>query len=117
MLSYDDTLSSVRQLMLRSPECNIQFTNPMIYFSEALTLISVRCTMYNSVFFRTYDAVEFRPGPYLNVIIGPNATGKSSVVCAICLGLGGKTAFLGRAKDPSDYIKHGQQQAFIEIEL
>ena len=37
--------------------------------------------------FVTYDWVEFRPGPYLNMIIGPNGTGKSSIACAICLGL------------------------------
>jgi len=38
--------------------------------------------------FVTYDAVEFRPGPYLNMILGPNGTGKSSIACAICIGLG-----------------------------
>jgi hypothetical protein len=37
--------------------------------------------------FVTYDFVEFRPGPYLNMILGPNGTGKSSIACAICLGL------------------------------
>lgn len=37
--------------------------------------------------FVTYDYVEFRPGPYLNMIIGPNGTGKSSIACAIALGL------------------------------
>lgn len=38
--------------------------------------------------FVTYTAVEFFPGPRLNMIIGPNGTGKSTLVCAICLGLG-----------------------------
>ena len=38
--------------------------------------------------FVTYTAVEFLPGPSLNMIIGPNGTGKSTLVCAICLGLG-----------------------------
>ena len=37
--------------------------------------------------FVTYDFVEFRPGPYLNMIVGPNGTGKSSIACAIALGL------------------------------
>lgn len=37
--------------------------------------------------FVTYDDVEFRPGSYLNMILGPNGTGKSSIACAICLGL------------------------------
>jgi len=38
--------------------------------------------------FVTYTAVEFSPGPSLNMVIGPNGTGKSTLVCAICLGLG-----------------------------
>ncbi|GFO25794.1 structural maintenance of chromosomes protein 5-like [Plakobranchus ocellatus] len=67
--------------------------------------------------FLTYDEVEFRTGPYLNVIIGPNGTGKSAIVCAICLGLAGKTSWLGRASDPKDFIKYGAQSAKIEIEL
>lgn len=38
--------------------------------------------------FVTYTAVEFLPGPSLNMVIGPNGTGKSTLVCALCLGLG-----------------------------
>lgn len=68
-------------------------------------------------FTRTYDSVEFLTGPSLNVIIGPNGTGKSSIVCAICLGLGGKTGLLGRAQQVGDYIKYGCSKAKIELEL
>lgn len=45
----------------------------------------VRVQLQNFV---TYTAVEFFPGPSLNMVIGPNGTGKSTLVCAICLGLG-----------------------------
>ena len=38
--------------------------------------------------FVTYSQVEVFPGPNLNMVIGPNGTGKSTIVCAICLGLG-----------------------------
>ena len=37
--------------------------------------------------FVTYDYVQFHCGPYLNMILGPNGTGKSSIACAIALGL------------------------------
>ncbi|KAL8815213.1 MAG: hypothetical protein Q9223_005629 [Gallowayella weberi] len=67
--------------------------------------------------FVTYTAVEFLPGPSLNMVIGPNGTGKSTLVCAICLGLGWGPQHLGRAKDVSEYVKHGEQEATIEIEL
>ncbi|XP_059171563.1 structural maintenance of chromosomes protein 5-like [Physella acuta] len=67
--------------------------------------------------FLTYDSVEFKTGPYLNIIIGPNGTGKSAIVCAICLGLAGKTTWLGRASDAKDFIKYGSEKAKIVIEL
>ncbi|KAI5195280.1 structural maintenance of chromosomes 5 smc5 [Aureobasidium subglaciale] len=74
----------------------------------------VRVGMKNFV---TYTSAEFLPGPSLNMIIGPNGTGKSTLVCAICLGLGAKPDVLGRAKDPSEFVKHGMKEAEIEIEL
>ena len=67
--------------------------------------------------FVTYDAVEFCPGPYLNMIIGPNGTGKSTVVCAIALGLGWKPEILGRAKDVASFVKLGHESGWVEIEL
>ncbi|KAF2499477.1 P-loop containing nucleoside triphosphate hydrolase protein [Lophium mytilinum] len=74
----------------------------------------VRITLTNFV---TYTAAEFLPGPSLNMVIGPNGTGKSTLVCAICLGLGWSASNLGRAKDIVEYIKHGAREAEIEIEL
>ena len=67
--------------------------------------------------FRTYDSVEFTAGPQLNVVIGPNGTGKSTIVCAICLGLAGKTVWLGRAQQVSEFIKYGTNKGRIELEL
>ncbi|KAK0188724.1 P-loop containing nucleoside triphosphate hydrolase protein [Armillaria mellea] len=65
----------------------------------------VRMQLQNFV---TYDWVEFRPGPYLNMIIGPNGTGKSSIACAICLGLGCEI---------NSFVKQGKTSGHIEIEL
>ena len=67
--------------------------------------------------FVTYTSAEFRPGPSLNMVIGPNGTGKSTLVCALCLGLGWPTHHLGRAKDAAEFVKHGSREATIEIEL
>jgi structural maintenance of chromosomes protein 5 len=74
----------------------------------------VRVKLVNFV---TYSNVEFFPGPSLNMVIGPNGTGKSTLVCAICLGLGWGSQYLGRAKDLGDFVKHGASEAQIEIEL
>lgn len=54
---------------------------------------------------RTYDYTEVYPGPNLNMIVGANGTGKSSIVCAICLGLAGKTAILGRGDKVNSRLK------------
>ena len=67
--------------------------------------------------FVTYESAEFLPGPNLNMVIGPNGTGKSSLVCAICLGLGWGPQHLGRATQIGEFIKHGLDDAYIEIEL
>lgn len=67
--------------------------------------------------FLTYSNVVIRPGPRLNMVVGPNGTGKSSVLNAICLGLGGSKNVLGRADDVRNFIQHGKDKAMIEITL
>ncbi|KAJ2985574.1 hypothetical protein NUW58_g5457 [Xylaria curta] len=67
--------------------------------------------------FVTYKHAEFLPGPNLNMVIGPNGTGKSSLVCAICLGLGYHPKHLGRASHVGEFVKHGEESAAIEVEL
>ncbi|XXH02793.1 hypothetical protein Hte_009179 [Hypoxylon texense] len=67
--------------------------------------------------FVTYEHAEFKPGPNLNMVIGPNGTGKSSLVCAICLGLGYSPKNLGRGDKMGEFVKHGKEAATVEIEL
>ncbi|KAK4102068.1 SMC5-like protein [Parathielavia hyrcaniae] len=67
--------------------------------------------------FVTYEEAEFFLGPNLNMVIGPNGTGKSSLVCAICLGLGYASSVLGRASAFGEFVKHGKDEAEIEVEL
>lgn len=50
----------------------------------------------------TYDFVEFNPGPHLNMIIGPNGTGKSTIAAGIAIGLG----FKPEVSPP--YIEHAR---------
>jgi len=51
------------------------------------------------------------------MIIGPNGTGKSTFVCAVCLGLAGSPLLLGRQKALAGFIKNGEQSAFVETTL
>uniref|UniRef100_A0A8C6YF94 Structural maintenance of chromosomes protein 5 n=1 Tax=Naja naja TaxID=35670 RepID=A0A8C6YF94_NAJNA len=55
--------------------------------------------------------------PHLNMIVGANGTGKSSIVCAICLGLAGKPSFIGRGEKIGQFVKHGCNKGTVEIEV
>ena len=92
----------------------------------------VRIACHNFV---TYTSVEFFPGPDLNMIIGPNGTGKSTIACAIAIGLGFPTSVrtvllshvsvahhvykqvLGRQSKISGFVKNGAATGWVEIEL
>lgn len=99
--------------------------------------------MFAFKFFSTYDYVKFQPGLQLNVIIGPNGTGKSTLIAAIVLGMGGRPELLSRALNVNessqnnpyfqrslisvfthfprtqvgDYVKNGKQSATISIAI
>lgn len=64
--------------------------------------------------FTTYSHGEFKLSPSLNMIIGPNGTGKSTLVAAICLGLGGKLELIKR-KTMKSMIKTGTTESTIEL--
>ncbi|KAG7192157.1 Structural maintenance of chromosomes protein 5 [Scheffersomyces spartinae] len=66
--------------------------------------------------FTTYSYGEFKLGPRLNMIVGPNGTGKSTLVAAICLGLGGKLELIKR-KTMKSMIRNGKTRGTIEITL
>lgn len=84
-----------------------------------------RIKLHNFMSYRDAEIVD--PGPFLNCIIGPNGTGKSSIVCAMCVGLGGSLKVTERgdkigtcvhgngcAKDEKgEYIRAG----YVETEL
>uniref|UniRef100_A0A4W5NZ89 Structural maintenance of chromosomes protein 5 n=1 Tax=Hucho hucho TaxID=62062 RepID=A0A4W5NZ89_9TELE len=63
---------------------------------------------------RTYDHSIVHPGPNLNMIVGVNGTGKSSIICVICLGLAGKTTILGRGDKVGLYVKRGCNKGSVE---
>ena len=90
-------------------------------------LTRARSLLARSNFMSYRDAEIADPGTRLNCIVGPNGTGKSSIVCAMCVGLGGPLKITGRG----DQIKacvHGEgktpdgnggviRAGFVETEL
>lgn len=67
--------------------------------------------------FMTYSRCTIEPGPTLNLVLGPNGTGKSSLVCALCVGLAGSTKLLGRADDVGSYIRRGTTESQVTVTL
>jgi chromosome segregation ATPase len=46
-----------------------------------------------------------------------NISQQSSILCAICLGLGGEPRLLGRADQVETFIQNGEEDAKIELEV
>ncbi|XP_037941718.1 structural maintenance of chromosomes protein 5-like [Teleopsis dalmanni] len=67
--------------------------------------------------FLTYKKFKFNAEPYLNLIIGPNGTGKSSIVSAIVLVFGGEPKLLGRNNDLSTYVRSGSSAAYVCVKI
>lgn len=49
--------------------------------------------------------------------MGPNGTGKSSIIAAIAIGLGWHPSVLGRSRELIEYIRYGCDAAMVEIVL
>lgn len=50
-----------------------------------------------------------------NQVIGPNGTGKSSIVASIIIGMGGSTKILSERNKLADYVKNGKDIAQITV--
>ncbi|KAK7485360.1 hypothetical protein BaRGS_00023459 [Batillaria attramentaria] len=55
--------------------------------------------------------------PHVNFIVGNNGSGKSAVVTALVVGLGGKAAVTNRGTQIKSFIKYGKQTGEVEIRL
>lgn len=51
------------------------------------------------------------------MIIGPNGTGKSTLVSAIVLGLGGDPKILARSSSIGEYVKNGCESSKVAVEV
>jgi structural maintenance of chromosomes protein 5 len=74
----------------------------------------MRIQMHN---FLVYRDVTVPVGPRLNLVLGPNGTGKSSIVCALALALSGSPKILGRADNLAEFVMHEKDDAWVEVEL
>jgi structural maintenance of chromosomes protein 5 len=64
--------------------------------------------------------MHFFVGPRLNIVLGPNGTGKSALTHAICLACGGKPSSVGRSDDLKQFVKRDTEKhilSFCEVDL
>ncbi|KAG5637884.1 hypothetical protein H0H81_002847 [Sphagnurus paluster] len=73
-----------------------------------------RIEMHN---FMCHKYLTFDFGPQINFIIGHNGSGKSAVLSAITVALGGKSNSTGRGTGLKSFIKEGQSVAEVTITL
>lgn len=77
----------------------------------------VRVAMRN---FLTYSDTVAYPGPELNVVLGPNGTGKSALTHAICLACGGAPKSIGRSDDITQFVKRNSESegiSYCEVDI
>ncbi|KAF5389279.1 hypothetical protein D9757_003408 [Collybiopsis confluens] len=67
--------------------------------------------------FMCHKYLSFQFGPQINFIIGHNGSGKSAVLSAITIALGGKSNSTGRGTGLKSFIREGQPAAEVTISL
>ncbi|KAL4948007.1 hypothetical protein BDW69DRAFT_177269 [Aspergillus filifer] len=73
-----------------------------------------RVECYN---FMCHDHFQVELGPLINFIVGKNGSGKSAVLTAITLCLGGKASATNRGQSLKSFIKEGKESATIVVRI
>ncbi|RDL32494.1 Uncharacterized protein BP5553_08950 [Venustampulla echinocandica] len=67
--------------------------------------------------FMCHDRLHVQLGPLINFVVGLNGSGKSAILTAITLCLGGKAASTNRGASLKSLIKSGRDQAVLVVKL
>ncbi|CAG9820931.1 unnamed protein product, partial [Phaedon cochleariae] len=67
--------------------------------------------------FMCHSLLEVNFTNNISIIIGKNGSGKSAILTALIVGLGGKASLTNRGSSVKGFVKAGRQSASIEIEL
>ncbi|KAJ5864325.1 RecF/RecN/SMC [Penicillium soppii] len=115
-LAVDDEILSDDELELRQTQIiqekyshHIEEANVP---AEHGILERVEC--YN---FMCHDHFNIELGPLINFIVGKNGSGKSAILTAIVLCLGGKAAATNRGQSLKSFIKEGKENAQIIVRI
>ncbi|KAF2765588.1 putative ABC/SMC6 protein [Teratosphaeria nubilosa] len=67
--------------------------------------------------FMCHSRLRMKLGPNINFIIGHNGSGKSAVLTALTMCLGGKASATNRASNLKSFIKEGQDSASLAVKI
>jgi structural maintenance of chromosomes protein 6 len=81
-------------------------------FADNAILESVEC-----INFMCHERLHCDLGPLLNFIVGQNGSGKSAILTAITLCLGGKASSTNRGGSLKSFIKEGTEQARLIVKI
>lgn len=80
--------------------------------AESGIIESITC--YN---FMCHSRLHVELGPLINFIVGENGSGKSAVLTALTLCLGGKASDTNRGGSMKSFIKEGQEQGKLVVQI
>nr|XP_020028189.1 structural maintenance of chromosomes protein 6 isoform X2 [Castor canadensis] len=96
-------------------ECAVSFTN------GTCTLTAAEVGIIESIQLRNFMCHSmlgpFKFGSNVNFVVGNNGSGKSAVLTALIVGLGGKAIATNRGSSLKGFVKDGQSSADISITL
>ncbi|ORY15860.1 hypothetical protein BCR34DRAFT_154371 [Clohesyomyces aquaticus] len=72
----------------------------------------IRCTN-----FMCHEQLHVKLGPLINFIIGHNGSGKSAVLTALTLCLGGKATATNRGQNLKSFIKEGRDYCVLSVRI
>ncbi|KAK4185294.1 hypothetical protein QBC35DRAFT_389855 [Podospora australis] len=104
--SVDDQRATQR---LRLPRPNLLGENVV---AENGILENITC-----VNFMCHTRLSCDLGPLLNFIVGENGSGKSAILTAITLCLGGKASSTNRGGSLKSFVKEGQERAVLSVRI
>ncbi|KAK8389825.1 hypothetical protein O3P69_009077 [Scylla paramamosain] len=91
-----------------SPDFSVDITDEGISKCGVLKWVTVKN-------FMCHDHLKFEFSPHINFVQGRNGSGKSAILTAVVIGLGGMARWTNRGNNLRDLIKHGKHIAVIEI--
>lgn len=67
--------------------------------------------------FMCHSCLDVDLSSNINILIGRNGSGKSAILTALVVGLGGKASLTSRGNSIKGFVKAGKNSGSIEIEL